>query len=117
MDFQESSCSRMKFPVRGLKRVCSFGLLNVGDHTFDDHFFQDFGNKAEIGDWSVVVLNSFHSLQGNFFFNKGETWAVLKDVGKHPSESEKLTIYVTGVTRISMQVFRRAVGIGYRDVM
>ena len=46
------------------------------------------------------------------FFNIGETKADLKYVGKHPSESDKLTIDTIGVTNTSIQSFTKPVGTG-----
>ena len=43
------------------------------------------------------------------FFNKGETRADLKCVGKHPSESDKLTVDTIGVTNTSIQSFTKPV--------
>ena len=44
-------------------------------------------------------------------FNRGETRADLKCEGKEPSESDKLTIDVIGVIRMSMQSFSKLIGI------
>ena len=49
------------------------------------------------------------------FFNKGETRADLKCVGKHPSGSDKLTIYTIGVTNASIQSFTKPVGNGSKS--
>ena len=49
------------------------------------------------------------------FFNKGETRADLKCDGKHPSESDKLTIGTIGVTNISIQYFTKLVGNGSKS--
>ena len=55
------------------------------------------------------------SLSSVGFFNKGETRADLKCVGKHPSESDKLTIDTIGVTNISIQSFTKPVGHGSKS--
>ena len=49
------------------------------------------------------------------FFNKGETRTDLKCVGKHPSESDKLTIDIIGVTDTSVQYFTKPVGNGCKS--
>ena len=49
------------------------------------------------------------------FFNKGETRADLKCVGKHPSESDKLTIDTIGITNTSIQSFTKPVGNGSKS--
>jgi hypothetical protein len=49
------------------------------------------------------------------FFKRGKTCAVLKCEGKDPSESDRLTTDVIGVTRTSMQLFSKEVGIGSRS--
>ena len=49
------------------------------------------------------------------FFNKGETRADLKCVGKHPSESDKLTINTIDVINTSIQSFTKPVGIGSKS--
>ena len=49
------------------------------------------------------------------FFNRGETRADLKCEGKHPSESDKLTIDTVGVTNISIPSFTKLVGIGSKS--
>ena len=46
------------------------------------------------------------------FFNRGDTRVDLKCDGKHPSESEKLTIDTIGVTNISIPSVTKLVGIG-----
>ena len=55
------------------------------------------------------------SLLREGFFQKGETWADLKCEGKKPSVSDKLTIDVIGVIKMSMQSFTRLVGIGSKS--
>ena len=46
------------------------------------------------------------------FFTRGETRADLKCDGKHPPESDKLTIDTIGITNISIQSFIKLAGIG-----
>ena len=55
------------------------------------------------------------SLLGVGFFNRGQTRADLKCDGRHPSESDKLTIDTIGVTNISIQSFTKLVGIGTKS--
>ena len=50
------------------------------------------------------------SLLSMGFFNRGETRADLKCDGKHPSETNKLTIDTIGITNILIQ--SKLVGIG-----
>ena len=49
------------------------------------------------------------------FFNKGETRADLKCVGKYPSESDKLTIDTIGVANTSILSFTKPVGNGSKS--
>ena len=49
-----------------------------------------------------------------YFLRSGFTIAVLKEDGKVPSESERLTIVVIGDSRESTQDFKRFVGIRSR---
>ena len=49
------------------------------------------------------------------FFNKGETRADLKCVGKDPSESDNLTIDTIGVTNTSIQSFTKPVDNGCKS--
>ena len=49
------------------------------------------------------------------FFNRGETREDLKWEGKEPSESDKLTIDVIGVIRMSIQSFTKLVGVGSKS--
>ena len=49
------------------------------------------------------------------FFSRGEARADLKCDGKHPSESDKLTVDTIGVTNISIQSFTKLVGIGSKS--
>ena len=55
------------------------------------------------------------SLSSVGFFNKGEPRADLKCVGKHPSESDKLTMDTIGVTNTSKQSFTKLVGNGSKS--
>ena len=73
----------------------------------------NFRQKTKIEHWAVVFQVIF--IESRIFFNRGETRADLKCEGKEPSESDKLTIEVIGVARISMQSFSKLVGIGSKS--
>ena len=49
------------------------------------------------------------------FFSRRESRANLKCDGKHPSETDKLTIDTIGVTNISIQSFSELVGNGSKS--
>ena len=49
------------------------------------------------------------------FFKRVKTRADLKCEGKHPSESDKLTIDTIGVTNIPIRSFTKLVGIGSKS--
>ena len=66
--------------------------------------------RSDIG-WQF----SRYPYRGWAFFNRGRTKADLKCEGKEASESDKLTIEVIGVTRISVQSFTKLVCIGSKS--
>ena len=73
------------------------------------NLLKNFGKETEIRHWPVIL----HVIPIECgLFNKGETRADLKCDGKHPSESNKLTIDTIGVTKISIQSFTKIVGNG-----
>ena len=76
------------------------------------NFLKNVGKKTEIGHRLVV----FHVIPIECgLFNRGKTRADLKCHGKHPSESDKLTIDNIGVTNASIQSFTKPVGIGSKS--
>ena len=65
-------------------------------------------------DWKLAGIFIMLSLLRKGFFNRGETRGDLKCEGKEPSESDKLTIDVISVIRMSMS-FTEVVGIGSKS--
>ena len=72
-------------------------------------FSRTLDRKLRFGHWAVV----FHVIliEGGLF-KGGKTSADLKCEGKEASESEKLTIDVINVTRISRKSVTKLVGVG-----
>ena len=76
------------------------------------NFLNNLGKETEIRHWPVI----FHVIPIECgLFNRGGTRADLKYDGKHPSESNKLTIDTFGVTNISIQSFTKLVGNGSKS--
>ena len=75
-------------------------------------FLKNLAKETEIRYWPVI----FHVILIECgLFNREETRADLTCEGKHPSESNKLTIDAIGVTDISIQSFTKLVGIGSKS--
>ena len=102
----------MRSPVCRLKLTPSFCSGEVRIQSTCNNLLQDLREKTEVGYWPVI----FHV----FFVKVGllqqrrntRSFAARR---KTPSESDRLSIDVIGVTRTSMQSFTRVVGIGSRS--
>ena len=76
------------------------------------NFPKNLGNETENRQWPMIFMSSLLSVG---FFNREETRADLKCDGKHPSESDKLTIDTIDVTNLSIQSLTKLVGIGSKS--
>ena len=78
------------------------------------YFLKNLGKEAKIRHWPVIL----HAIliEGGFYQKGGGgTYADLKCEGKEPSVTDKLTISVIGVIKMSMHFFTRLAGIGSKS--